>query len=146
MNSLTRVDPRIDPFNDLLDDVFKGFFVRPVGLSRNADTPLSIRMDVKETDQAYDIRADIPGVQRDDIKVTVDGDVVTIRAETSRAEEKKEDGKVIYSERSRGAVSRAFRLDHEIDTDKTEAKYENGVLALTLAKKSSSQAKQLQIL
>ena len=99
-----------------------------------------------KTGSSNRIRADIPGVTRDDIKVTVDGDVVTIRAETSKAEEKKEDGKVIYSERSRGAVSRAFRLDHEIDTGKTEAKYENGVLALTLAKKSSSQATQLQIL
>ena len=143
MTSLTRVDP----LDDLFGDVFKGFFVHPVGLSRNGngDMPLSIRVDVKETGTAYDVRADIPGVKREDIKVTVDGDVVTISAEASKEEEKKEDGKVIYSERSHGAVSRAFRLNHEIDTDKTEAKYENGVLALTLAKKASSQARQLQI-
>ena len=77
--------------------------------------------------------------------MTVDGDVVTISAEASREEEKKEDGKVIYGERSHGTVSRAFRLDHDIDTDQTAAKYESGVLALTLAKKASSQARQLQI-
>jgi HSP20 family protein len=136
----------MDDLDDLFSDMMKGFFVRPMNLPRtDAGKPLSIRLDVQENDKAYTVAADIPGVKKDDIKVTVDGGMVTISAEQSNQQEKKEGDKVIYSERSQGAVSRSFSLSQEVDSQAAEAKYENGVLSLTLPKKASAQARRLAV-
>jgi HSP20 family protein len=138
---------RFENIDELFGDLMNGFFVRPMTypVKGEGDKPLSIRLDIQEGDTAYKVAADIPGVKKDDIKVTVDGNLVTISAETSNQQEKKEGEKVIYSERSQGLVSRSFTLKQDVDEAGAQAKYENGVLSLTLPKKASSQARRLAV-
>lgn len=105
-----------------------------------------IRIDVDEDDKAYTVRADIPGVAKDDIRVEVKGNVVRIDAEVRKESETKgENGKSLRKERYYGALSRAFSLATDIDDSRTEAKYENGVLTLTLPKKETAGSKRIAI-
>jgi len=106
----------------------------------------SIRMDVSETPEAYMVKADIPGMKKEDIKVSIEGNQVSISAESRSEKEEKEGETVVRSERSYGRQSRSFTLGSEIDDAKANARYENGVLELTLPKRGSgSGAKQLPI-
>ena len=135
---------RYDPFGDLFDDVFRGFVVGPVGFE--AASPLRrMKVDVAEHNGEYKVVAELPGVKKEDIKVNIDGDQVSITAE-SRAERDEKDGeRVLHSERYFGTVSRAFRLSQEIDDARASAKYSDGVLELTLPKKATAAAKLLTI-
>ena len=146
MANLTRYDPfnlaRLDPFGEL-DDLFKGFFVRPVMFEGKPQ--MQIKMDLKEKDDAYVVHADIPGVKKEDIHVSIDGNQVSISAETRMEKEEKEGEKVLRSERYVGKVARSFSLAHDVDEAKSQAKYADGVLELTLPKKAASQAKKLAI-
>ncbi|MCX7897183.1 MAG: Hsp20 family protein [Rhodocyclaceae bacterium] len=133
---------RYDPF----EDFFRGFFVRPIemgGLS-TMETP-SIKVDVKEREKDYLVQAELPGVKKEDIHVTIDGDVVSISAERKEEKEVKEGERVIRSERYFGKVSRSFQLGHEIDEAAAKAKFVDGVLELTLPKKAAAQVKRLAI-
>lgn len=142
MANITRLDPfqisALDPF----DDVFKGFF-RPVRTESAPD--VQIKMDVKEDDKAYTVHADIPGVKKEDIHVTIDGNLVSISAETKQEKEVKEGEKLLRSERYYGKTSRSFSLASEIDEGASQAKYSDGVLELTLPKKAATSAKKLSI-
>ena len=145
MANITRYDPfreitRFDPFRNF-DDLFKGFLVRPV--SRELEP--EIKMDVSEDDKAYTIRAEIPGVKKEDIKVSVDGNQVSISAEVKKEKEEKEGKKVVHSERYYGKASRSFTLDHDVDPDAAKAKYSDGVLELTLPKKAGTAGKELTV-
>ena len=146
MANLTRYDPfnlaRLDPFGEL-DDLFKGFFVRPVMFEGKPQ--MQIKMDLKEKDDAYVVHADIPGVKKEDIHVSIDGNQVSISAETRMEKEEKEGEKVLRSERYVGKVARSFTLAHDVDEAKSQAKYADGVLELTLPKKAASQAKKLAV-
>jgi HSP20 family protein len=146
MVNLTRYDPfnlaRLDPFGEL-DDLFKGFFVRPVMFEGKPQ--MQIKMDLKEKDDAYVVHADIPGVKKEDIHVSIDGNQVSISAETRMEKEEKEGEKVLRSERYAGKVARSFTLGHDVDEAKSQAKYSDGVLELTLPKKAASQAKKLAV-
>ncbi|MDP1529229.1 MAG: Hsp20/alpha crystallin family protein [Rhodoferax sp.] len=146
MTNLTRYDPfnlaRIDPFGDI-DDLFKGFFVRPALLE--GQPQMQIKMDVKEDDNAYTVHADIPGVKKEDIHVSIEGNQVSISAETKIEKEEKKGEKVLRSERYCGKVARSFTLAHDVDDAKAQAKYSDGVLELTLPKKAVSAAKKLAI-
>ena len=146
MANLTRYDPfdlaRVDPFGDI-DDLFKGFFVRPALLE--GQPQMQIKMDVKENDNAYTVHADIPGVKKEDIHVSIEGNQVSISAETKVEKEEKEGEKVLRSERYVGKVARSFTLAHEVDDAKAQAKYSDGVLELTLPKKAVGAAKKLAI-
>ena len=146
MANLTRHDPfnlaRVDPFGDI-DDLFKGFFVRPALLE--GQPQMQIKMDVKENDSAYTVHADIPGVKKEDIHVSIEGNQVSISAETKVEKEEKEGEKVLRSERYVGKVARSFTLAHEVDDAKAQAKYSDGVLELTLPKKAVTAAKKLAI-
>lgn len=136
MGNLTRTDP--------LDELFRGFFVRPVEFS----TPLqetSIKMDVKETPAAYKVHAELPGVKKEDIHVTVDGNQVTIAAETRQEKEVKEGERILRAERYFGKVSRAFQLAQEVDEGQALASFTDGVLELTLPKKAPAASKRLAI-
>jgi HSP20 family protein len=106
--------------------------------------PPEIRMDVREDDTSYRVIVDMPGVKKDDIEVSVEGSQVTIQGETKRQEERKTD-KEIHSERYVGKCFRAFTLPREVDREKCEASYDNGVLTLTLPKKGNGQSKRLPI-
>jgi HSP20 family protein len=134
---------RYDPFGDL-DDLFKGFMLRPVTLEQQVRVP-QIKMDVKENNGAYVVRADIPGVKKEDIKVNVDGNVVSISAEVKQEKEEKEGEHVIRSERYRGEVSRSFSLGQDVDEGATQAKYADGVLELTLPKKSGARQNKIVV-
>lgn len=133
---------RYDPFGEL-DDFFRGFFVRPV--TYEGGKPMQIKVDVKESDDAYTVHADIPGVKKEDIHVTVEGNMVSISAETKSEKEEKQGEKVIRSERYVGKVSRSFSLGSDIDEAKAQAKYTDGVLELTLPKKAGVGSKKLSV-
>ncbi|BCB25371.1 heat-shock protein Hsp20 [Sulfurimicrobium lacus] len=146
MAGITRYDPfnlsRVDPFSDI-DDLFKGFFVRPMALE--GQPQMQIKMDVKEADGAYTVHADIPGVKKEDIHVTIEGNQVSISAEVKKEKEEKQGEKVLRSERYYGKVARSFTLAQDVDEAKAQAKYADGVLELTLPKKAVSSAKKLAI-
>lgn len=134
---------RHDPFEtaDPIDTLFRGFF-RPVSMEKALP---QVRMDVKEDEKTYTVHADIPGVSRDDIHVTIDGNTVSISAELSKTAEQKEGERVLCRERSVGRVSRSFALEHEVDEAAAQAKYQDGVLELTLPKKVAAAARRLTI-
>lgn len=134
---------RYRPFDDLFNELSRGFWVRP--LSFPAGTELSIKVDVKEDDKSYTVRADIPGVKKEDIQVDVDGNVVSLRAETKQEKEEKEGEKVIYSERSYGMASRSFTLPTDVDEKGAKAEYKDGVLNLTLPKKGNGGGKRITV-
>ena len=145
------------PFSNAgLDDLFRGLF-KPVQVAR--DSAVAIKVDVTERGNAYVIHAEIPGVNRDDIEVKIEGSQVTIAAEVKRTalaadangknESGNDDGKggerMLRRERHYGAVYRSFVLPVELDEDASVAKYENGVLELTLAKKAAVAGRKLSI-
>ncbi len=132
-----------NPFDESFDDLLKGFFVRPMALD---STPaVQLRMDVAEDDAAYTVRAEIPGVKKDDINVTIDGNQVAITAEVKQNNQEKQGEKVLRSERYYGKVYRAFSLAQDVDEASAQAKYNEGVLELRLPKKAAVSAKKLAI-
>ena len=135
---------RFDPFNELVDDLFKGFLVRPVSYEGRAELP-RLKVDVAERNGAYTVTAELPGVKKDDIQVTIDGAEVTLAAEVKRERETSQDERVLHTERVFGKVSRSFTLPQEVDEAKAEAKFRDGVLELTLPKKAATQRKQISI-
>ena len=138
MSNVTLYHPFADP---AIDDLFRGFF-RPVRAEREA---VSIKLDVAEKDGAYVVRAEIPGVAKDDIQVSIEGNQVTIGAEVKRETEKRDGERVLHSERYVGSAFRSFTLPAELDEAASAAKYENGVLELTLAKKPAVAGRRLTI-
>ncbi len=136
---------RFDPFNDLVDDIFKGFLVRPVAYEgRDAVLPRA-KVDVAEANGAYVVTADLPGVKKEDIQVSIDGAEVTLTAEVKREKEASKDERVLHTERVFGKLTRSFTLPQEVDEGKAEAKYRDGVLELKLPKKAAAQRKQVTI-
>lgn len=143
MSNIVRRDPLA--IDDMLDDLFKGYFVRPLRLGTELPDMRTIRMDVKEGEQAYTVHAELPGVNKEDIHVTIDGNTVNLSAEVKTTREQKEGDKVLRSERYFGKVSRAFTLQHEIDETGATAKYADGVLELVLPKKAATASRRLTI-
>ena len=136
MSNLTRYDP--------LDDLFKGFFVRPIDFGSAPEAP-SLKLDVKEKGNDYLVHAELPGMKKEDIHVHIDGGIVSISAERKQEKEVKEGERVLRSERYFGKVSRTIQLGQDIDESKSTAKFTDGVLELTLPKKIASASKRLSI-
>ena len=134
---------RYNPADDAFDDLFRGFFMRPVRFEGQQE--VQIKIDVSEDDKAYTVRAEIPGVKKEDIHVTIEGNQVAISAEVKNEKEVKEGEKVLRSERYYGKVSRAFALAQDLDEAAAEAKYNNGVLELRLPKRVTAKTKKLTI-
>lgn len=134
---------RYSPADDAFDDLFRGFFMRPVRFEGQPE--VQIRMDVSEDDKGYTVHAEIPGVKKEDIHVTIDGNQVAISAEVKNEKEVKEGEKLLRSERCYGKVSRAFTLGQDVDQAAAEAKYHDGVLELHLPKKAAASAEKLVI-
>ena len=134
---------RYNPADDAFDDLFRGFFIRPVRFEGQQE--VQIKIDVSEDDKAYTVHAEIPGVKKEDIHVTVEGNQVAISAEVKNEKEVKEGEKVLRSERYYGKVSRAFALAQDLDEAAAEAKYNNGVLELRLPKRVAAKTKKLTI-
>jgi HSP20 family protein len=135
---------RFNTLDTALDELMRGFFVRPMNYEPQAQQA-QLKVDVTENDTAYIVRAEIPGVKKDDINVAIDGSQVEISAEVKNEKEVKEGERVLRSERYYGKVYRAFALGHEVDESATQARYADGILELTLAKKPTSQAKRISI-
>jgi HSP20 family protein len=136
---------RFDPFNDLVDDLFKGFFVRPVAYEGRSDVLPRMKVDVAEKNGHYLVSAELPGVRKEDIQVTIDGAEITLAAEVKREKEVTQDERLLHTERAFGKVSRSFSLPQEVDEGKAEAKFRDGVLELTLPKKAAAARKQVTI-
>ena len=135
---------RYDPFNELVDDLFKGFLVRPMAFEGRAELP-RMKVEVAEKNGAYVVTAELPGARKEDIDIAIDGAQVTLTAEVKREKEVSRDERVLHTERSFGKVSRSFTLPQELDEAKAEAKFRDGVLELTLPKKAAAQRKQVTI-
>ena len=134
---------RYNVFDDFFRDFGKGFWVKPVAFPGEAE--LSMKIDVKEDDKAFTVKADIPGVKKEDIQVDIDGDQVCVRAEAKQEKQEKKDEKVVYSERSYGMVSRTFTLPVDVDEKGAKAEYKDGVLNLVLPKKTNGAAKRVAV-
>ena len=141
MNSLVT---RGSLFDDFFKDIAPGFYVRPLHVD-GVPTPSQIKVDVKETDGGYTVQAEVPGVPKEDIHVSIDGNVVSLRAEVRQHDQKTEGEKVLRSERYFGSVARSFQLPVDVDAAQAKAKYDNGVLTLTLPKKQGGNAQRLSI-
>ncbi|QTD46943.1 Hsp20/alpha crystallin family protein [Ottowia testudinis] len=133
----------------LFDDFFKefapGFFIKPLH-GDPLPTAAQIRIDVRESDTAYTVQAELPGVPKEDIHVSIDGSVVTLRAEVKQHGSQTGEGeKTLRTERYYGAVSRSFQLPQDVDQAAAKARFENGVLHLTLPKKQANGARKLTI-
>lgn len=131
-------------FDDFFKDLAPGFYVRPLH-GDPLPSAAQIKVDVKESDGAYMVQAEIPGVSKDEIHVSIEGNVVTLRAEVKQSDVQTSDEKTLRSERYYGAVSRSFQLPADIDQTNAKAKYDNGVLTLTLPKKQISGSQRLSI-
>lgn len=134
---------RYNPVDDAFDDLFRGFFMRPVRF--DAQQAVQIKLDVSEDEKAFIVHAEIPGVKKDDIKVSIEGSQVAISAEVKNEKEVKDGEKVLRSERYYGQVSRVFSLGQEVDDAAAEAQYKDGVLLLNLPKRAASSSKTLTI-
>ena len=143
---------RFDPFGDLVsftplrnfEDLFRAPQIR--SFVRNLPAEPEIKMDVSEDDRAYHVKAEVPGVKKEDIHVAVEDDRVSITAEVKKEKEEKKGETVLRSERYYGMQSRSFTLMHDVDQNKAEAKYQDGILELTLPKKSNGgTVKQLAV-
>ena len=140
MQSVISYDPRSDTG---YDELFRGFF-KPVRVE-GAPTPVTIKMDVTETESGYLIHSEIPGVKKEDIDVAIEGNQVTITAEVKQEWKKKEGDRMLRNERYFGNIYRSFTLPVELDESACEAKYDNGVLELKLVKKAAAPGKRLAI-
>ena len=139
MNALTR----LDRFDDFMPEFFRRF-ARPFAWSE-ATAPTEIRIDVVENDKDYEVRAEVPGAKKDDIRVSVDGNFVSITTETRKEREEKAGGRTLVKESCYGSASRGFSLAHEINAKAVVAKLENGVLKLTLPKSEGSASRSIPI-
>ena len=134
---------RYDPFSESFDDVVRSF-LRPTTW-RPAQRELQVPMNVVETPQAYVVKAEVPGVKKEDIHVQIDGARVSITAEYKTEKEVKEGERVVLSERYTGKAYRAFTLGQEVDEGNASARYADGILELTLPKKAATGARKLAI-
>lgn len=125
--------PRGGLFDELFRDFGPGFAVRPLH-GNPLPAPDKIKLDISESDNAYTVTAEVPGVAKDDIHVSVDGNTITLRAEV-RQHDRQEKENAVHSERYYGVISRSFQLPVDIDESQSSARSDNGVLTLTLAKK-----------
>jgi HSP20 family protein len=132
-----------DPFADsAVESLFRSL-LRPERSDRA--TPQGIRIDVAETDKGYVVQAELPGVRKDEIHVAIEGSQVTIAAEVKRSVEPADSTRVLRTERFYGNLYRSFTLPVELDESASEAKYDNGVLELTLVKKPAVAGRKLTI-
>ena len=137
MSNLTRFDP--------IDDLFRGFFVKPMDFPGNSLPSPAFKVDVRERDNTYFLHAELPGAKKEDIRVQIDGGLVSIGTEVKQERDTKEGERVLRSERYYGKVSRSFQLAEDVDESAATAKFNDGVLELTLPKKKAATKKQLAV-
>ena len=127
----------------LFDDTLDRFF-GPVAAAEGV-AQRSPALDVAETERAYTVKLEMPGVSKDDIKVSVEGRAVTVQAESQKVDEKKEGERVVYRERSNSSYARTFTLPVEVEQAEAGAKLEQGVLTLTLPKRNARASARITV-
>jgi HSP20 family protein len=139
---------RSDPFSSLVDDVFSDFFQR-TGVTpwrgSEASSVARARMDVIDKGDKFEIKVDLPGVNKEDINVSVEGARVTLQAESRQQKEAKDGELVLHSERTFTSYARSFELPSEVTDEGAVAGFENGVLTLALPKRVTVTSKRLKI-
>ncbi len=143
MTNIVRREP--SAIYSMLDELFKGFLVRPLGDFAWEPEMRMIKMDLKEGEREYTVHAELPGVNKEDIHVSIEGDTVSIEGEVKKTSEEKEGDKVLRSERYHGKVFRSFTLGQEVDESGAKARFDKGVLELVLPKKTPTATKKLTI-
>ena len=141
MVNITRFDPLEDAFENLVRGIPMWL---PVPETR-ASVPTQLRMDVTENDNDYQVLAELPGVKKEEISITINGNQVAISAEVKREKDVKNGGTTLRAERYYGKIQRSFALGQEVDEAAAQAKYNDGVLELTLPKKSAAAVKKLTV-
>jgi len=140
---------RVDPLSGLFDEFFNDFFQRagvvPASRLANAPAVSRARMDVVDKGEAFEVKLDLPGVKKDDIQVSVEGSRIAISAEAKDSRETRDGDKVLYSERFVSSYARSFELPAEVTEEGADARFENGVLTLTLPKRAPIASKRLTI-
>ena len=133
----------------LVDELFDDFRTIPAWMpaARAAETPAAgrARMDVFDKGDRFEVKVDLPGVKKEDIDVSVEGNRVSISATVKEEKEVKAGERVLHTERCMTGYARSFELPVEVSESGSEAVYENGVLSLTLPKRASATTKRLEI-
>lgn len=139
MSTLKPQDPfSIEPIGDMFQSMLRAF-------RSPLDGGVAFKVDVSESDKEYTVKAELPGVRKEDIEVAVDRGTVTIATRTTREAEQKQGERLIRRERYTGSAQRSFTLDAAIDESRVDAAYENGVLTMTLPKKEVSPQQKISI-
>jgi HSP20 family protein len=136
---------RFNPLEDAFDSMFRGLPMWVPNPERRAAQPAQFRMDVTENDKEYQVLAEMPGVKKEEISITINGNEVAVSAEVKQEKLVKNGDTVLCTERFYGTIKRAFSLGQEVDEASAQAKYNNGVLELTLPKKAAAAAKKLLV-
>jgi len=147
MVNIIRTDPvnelaRFEPFWNL-DSLIP--FPRMSRWMKEMPTEPVIKLDVTEDEKHYHVKADIPGVKKEDIRVEIDGNQVSLTAEVKRETEEKKGETLVHSERYYGRQFRSFTLGQEIDRARAEARFVDGVLELTLPKTGATPAQRITV-
>lgn len=141
---------RFSPVSDLrgmqreIDRMFDGFFPVRSGNGDTQPTAWAPRVDVVDNDDAYVVHADLPGVLKDDLKINYQDGVLSISGER-KLENKESDENYVRVERSYGRFDRSFKLPQSVDVAKIEAKYNDGVLTVTVPKAEESKPREISI-
>ena len=125
-----------------MDRFRRAFGTRPY--TYGAKGSLTLPVDLEENEDSISITASIPGISPEDIEVTTEDGVLTIKAET-RSEDETKRGDYLVRERREGSFHRAVRLPDRVDAEKAESRYDNGVLTVSLPKQESKKAKRLEV-
>ena len=136
---------RFNPLEDTFENWFRGVPVWLPNPERRAPEQAQFRMDVSENDKEYQVLAELPGVKREEISITINGNEVAVSTEVKHEKLVKNGETVLCAERYYGKVQRAFSLAQEVDEATAQAKYHDGVLELTLPKKAVAAAKRLMV-
>lgn len=140
-----------DPFRELeeVSNRLNRLFWRPQSRTEAGQEMLAMAdwtpsVDISETETAYLVKAEIPGVKKEDVKVTIQGGMLTIEGE--RRQEKEEKGKKFHRiERTYGSFARSFRLPGDVDENSVKAEFKDGVLNVTLAKSEKAKPKSVKV-
>ena len=136
---------RYSPLEDAFENVLRGIPVWLANPETRAPAPTQFRMDVTENEKEYRVLAELPGVKKEEISITINGNEVAVSAEVKHEKDVKNGDTVLRAERYYGKIQRAFALGQEVDEDTAQAKYNDGVLELTLPKRTAAAAKKLAV-
>jgi len=130
----------------LIDTMFDGYFSPTQSKAATGATGgIAPRINITESESAYVVEAEIPGVSKENVKISIEGKRVTLEAEVKRDTERKEGETLVFAERTAEKFVRSFTLSSEVDDEKTVAKLENGILTLTLPKRAELQPKKILV-